>query len=133
MNRSGREGERVPLSEEEQRILHEMEQKLLEHDRAFVDRVRRDPAGSHAGRGLRWSVVFFLCGFVLLILTFRDSLLLGTLGFVIMLFSALMFERHVRRVDGPFLGLSRTLQNHGIGDELSEIHRRLRSKFKHDE
>ncbi|MGO9910872.1 MAG: DUF3040 domain-containing protein, partial [Acidimicrobiales bacterium] len=31
----------VPLSEEEQRILQEMEQKLREHDREFVDRVSR--------------------------------------------------------------------------------------------
>ncbi len=122
----------MPLSEEEQRILHEMEQKLYEHDPSFVDRVATRGRGSHAGRACRWAAVSFVAGFVLLIVSFRSSLVLATCGFSVMLFSALLFERNLRQIDGPVLGLlSRTLRGRGIGEEISDLRSRIRSHFKH--
>jgi hypothetical protein len=99
----------MPLSEEEQRILHEMEEKLYEHDRAFADRVStkspRHPHG-HAGRG--W-VVAFIAGFVLLLVA---------------------FVHQVRQSDSPGFGaLSGASRRAGVGEEWSEMRRRLRSRF----
>lgn len=84
-------GMSVPLSEEEQRILQEMEQKLREHDREFVDRVSHSSHRFHSSRGAKWSVFGFLAGTVLLVGTFRSSLALGVCGVLVMVVSALVF------------------------------------------
>jgi hypothetical protein len=120
----------MPLSEEEQRILSEMEAKLYEHDRDFANRVGnktpRRPS-SHSGRG--W-VIAFIAGFVLLLVAFRSSLLLGSLGFLLMLVSAVLYVHQARLSDSArFGGYKGSARRSGVGDELSEMRRRLRSRF----
>lgn len=109
------EGADVPLSEEEQRILQELEQKLYEQDRAFVDRVRAESPGLVARRSVRWAAAAFLAGFVVVVVSFRSSLLLGTFGFLVMLFSALLFERSARLAYGRAPGTRRTRRALGPG------------------
>ncbi len=112
----------MPLSEEEQRILHEMEKKLFEHDRGFIGR-DRGPR-SLALRSLRGSIALVIAGFVILILSFRSSLLLATFGFLVMLLSTVMFERSFRQTKG-----SEFAAKHVLGDDLSTLANRLRSRF----
>ena len=119
----------MPLSEEEQRILHEMEQKLYEHDRAFVGRVRSVHPMSH--RPLRSAGATFVAGFAVVVLSFRSSLLLATFGFLVMLLAALMIGRGVRHAAVPrpddMAGAPRRARP--IGEELSLIGRRFRARF----
>jgi Flp pilus assembly protein TadB len=120
----------MPLSEEEQRILHEMEQKLYEHDRAFADRVSTKSSRRQAPRSTKGWIVAFVAGFVLLLVAFRSSLLLGSLGFLIMLGAAVVYVYRVRQSDSArFGGLKGSPRRSGMGDELSEMRRRLRSRF----
>lgn len=116
----------MPLSEEEQRILQELEQKLYEQDRAFVDRVRAESPGSSARRSVRWSAAAFLAGFAVVLVSFRSSLLLGTFGFLVMLFAALLFERNARLAYGAN-GSDRFHAGRRIGADLGAVGRRLRS------
>ena len=117
----------MPLSEDEQRILHEMEQKLYEHDRSFAERVRSNTPRGLARRSARWSVLLFIAGLAILLFSFRSSLLLGTFGFLVMVFSTLLFERSARQAFGaetppPHRGRA-------LPEELVLIGRRLRSRF----
>ena len=128
----------MPLSEDEQRILQEMEQKLFEHDRPFAHRVHAQSAkvdrakDSHAsGLPLRSAGAMFLAGFVLLLFSFQSSLLLATLGFLLMFLSAVMYGRRVhgggpakpRPADSP-------MSSSSSGNvEFAESLRRLRSRF----
>lgn len=122
----------MPLSEEEQRILQEMEQKLYADDRGLANQFAHRRGGQRAGRSCRWAALSFLAGFVLLLLSFRTSVALASAGFVVMLFSALFFERNLRQLDGPFFGsFSRALRRRGLGGEISDLHRRIRQHFKH--
>jgi len=130
---SGREGVTMPLSEDEQRILQEMEQTLREHDRQFVARVNQGSHRLDAAKGAKWSILGFIAGFVLLASTFRFSIVLGALGYVLMLVSALLFAQHVRHA-GSGSSRARTprrLRSNGLSDELSEMRRRMRSRFGH--
>lgn len=127
----------VPLSEEEQRILQEMEQKLREHDRDFVDRVSHSSHRLDTPRGARWAAAGFLVGTILLLSTFRSSLALAFCGVLVMVICALTFaqfvagareqdgggERREARVTRPGRG--------GLADEWSEMRRRMRSRFGH--
>ncbi len=120
----------MPLSEEEQRILHEMEQKLYEHDRAFADRVSTTTPRHRPGRSGRGSIVAFIGGFVLLLVSFRSSVLLGSLGFLVMLSAALVFVHSAGQSGSARLGsLKGSMRAHGVGDEWSDLRRRLRSRF----
>jgi Protein of unknown function (DUF3040) len=113
-------GDEVPLSEDEQRILHEMEQKLYEHDRGFADRVR----SAHTfHRPMRWSIGIFVAGLAIVLLSFSSSLLLATFGFLIMVFASLLFERGARHAVGGEDG------SRSLGGDLSTMGRRLRSRF----
>ena len=94
----------MPLSEEEQRILHEMEEKLYEHDRAFADRVSTKSQHRPHGRSGRGWVVAFIAGFVLLLVAFGSSVLLGSLGFLIMLVATVAFVHQARHADSPGFG-----------------------------
>ena len=119
----------MPLSEEEQRILHEMEEKLYEHDRAFADRVSTKSQHRPHGRSGRGWVVAFVAGFVLLLVSFGSSVLLGSLGFLIMLVATLAFVNRARNSDAPGLAGLFGTRRPGMGDEWSEMRRRLRSRF----
>ena len=124
----------MPLSEEEQRILHEMEQKLYEHDPGFKSRVRASAGHSLAGRSMRWSAVIFIAGFAVVLVSFRSSTVLGTFGVLVMLFAALMFERSARHATGSGDAPRGRVSSRplGISEEFSTIGRRLRSRFGRD-
>jgi hypothetical protein len=128
----------VPLSEDEQRILQEMEQKLFEHDRPFAHRVHAQSAkvdrasDPHAsGLPLRSASVIFVAGFVLLLFSFQSSLLLATVGFALMFISAVMYGR---RIHGGGTQKARPADSSpstaSSGNaEFAESLRRLRSRF----
>ena len=118
----------MPLSEEEQRILHEMERNLYENDRAFVDRVRSEGPHSIARRSARWAVVLFVAGFLILLVSFRSSLLLGTFGFLVMLLAALAFEHSARQAIGT--GSREGAGRHGLAERVRAVSGRWGAKRK---
>ncbi|MGC9962950.1 MAG: DUF3040 domain-containing protein [Acidimicrobiales bacterium] len=121
----------MPLSEDEQRILQEMEQTLREHDREFVARVDHHSHRLDAAKSARWSILGAVAGFVLLLATFRFSVELGALGFVILLVSILLFSQHLRQASSAPQRSSRRPRANGMGNDWSEMRRRMRSRFGH--
>ena len=88
----------MPLSEDEQRILREIEANLSVTDPKLVQQVSDTTLYRHSARLIKWSILGFVAGLVLLLLTFTKMLLLGVLGFLIMLFCLLVIERNVRKL-----------------------------------
>ena len=88
----------MPLSEDEQRILKEIEANLSVTDPKLVQQVSDTTLYRHSARLIKWSILGFVAGLVLLLLTFTEMLLLGVLGFLIMLFCLLVIERNVRKI-----------------------------------
>jgi hypothetical protein len=121
------EGGSVPLSEDEQRILHEMEQKLYEGERTFTSRVRTPSSPHH--RPLRWSAVTFVAGFAVILLSFRSSLLLATFGFLVMVLAALSFDRNIRQVFSGTDGVVGGPAKRPVTSDLAGIGKRIRSRF----
>ncbi|MHB1509245.1 MAG: DUF3040 domain-containing protein [Acidimicrobiales bacterium] len=122
----------MPLSEHEQRILQEMEQTLREHDRDFVARVDHGAHRLDAARSGRWSILGAIAGFVLLLSTFRFSVGLGAIGFVLMVVSTLLFAQHLRQ-SAAAQGTSGRTGARGLSSDWSGVRRRIRSRFSnHD-
>ena len=88
----------VPLSEDEHRILSQIEQQLYESDPALAREVGSTTVYSHAARNIKWAVFGFVVGLLVMILTLTISFWLAFVGFVIMLAAALYFEQNARRL-----------------------------------
>ena len=86
----------MPLSDHEQRILAEIERRLLEEDPKFAHQVGSS-FRAHLARRLKLAVVGFVLGLIVLVVGFVNYVALGVAGFVIMLASVFLFVRTMRR------------------------------------
>ena len=124
----------MPLSEDEQRILHEIERRFYESDPAFASQVSQTTLYRHAGRNCKWAAVGFVFGLAFLLLFFARSLVLGAFGFGVMVASAWVFERNLRKMGRAGLAqLTESMKSRNPGELLGDARRRLRERFKRDD
>src|SRR5262249_47598353 len=76
----------MPLSEDEQRILREIEANLSVTDPKLVQQVSDTTLYRHAARMIKWSVLGFVVGLTITVTTFTSVLPLAVGGFLLMLF-----------------------------------------------
>jgi hypothetical protein len=96
----------MPLSEHEQRILAEIERRLLEEDPKFAHQVGAS-FRAHLARRLKFAVAGFVLGLIVVVAGFVQNVAFGVAGFVIMLASVFVFVRTMRRratVERPVAG-----------------------------
>lgn len=86
----------MPLSEDEQRILAEIEKNLHESDPRLAREVSETTVYRHALGSLKWSVLGFVLGIAVMIATLQIHYLVAFGGFLLMLGSAIGFERNLR-------------------------------------
>lgn len=114
----------MPLSEDEQRILAEIEAHLYESDPQLVQQVAETTVYRHASRMIKWGVLGFVAGLAILVVSFASSLILGFAGFLIMLGSAFLIERNVRRIGKAGLeSLTTSMKMSGIRDAIERRRR----------
>ena len=94
----------MPLSEDEQRILSEIESHLYESDPELAREVAETTVYTHAFRNIKWAALGLLAGVVLMVWLLSTSFLLSFGGFLVMLLSLLFLERNARRVGKAGLG-----------------------------
>ena len=88
----------MPLSEDEERILHEIAQQFYDDDPEFAREVGETTLYTHSVRRLKWSGLGFVAGVAFLIASLSTSYLVAFGGFLVMLGSALYFERNLRKL-----------------------------------
>jgi hypothetical protein len=126
-------GVAVPLSEDEQRILSEIEQHLYASDPRLVREVSSTTVYRHAGRNLKWAAVGFVGGLVVMLATFTTSLVLAFAGFLGMLASAILFERNLRKMGrAGWRQWTDSMRATGVRDRLGSAGDSLRDRFKRD-
>ena len=86
----------MPLSEDEQRILAEIEKSLHESDPRLAKEVGETTIYRHALGSLKWSVLGFIAGVAVMVATLQIHYMVAFCGFLMMLVSALGFERNLR-------------------------------------
>jgi hypothetical protein len=129
----------VPLSEDEQRILQEIEQQLYASDPELAREVSSTTVYRHAGRNLKWAALGFAGGIVLMVaslVSFGGSTqVLGAFaGFLVMLAAALFFQRNLYKIGraGRQQWLD-SMRASGVKDYFGSASRRVRDRFKRDE
>lgn len=121
----------LPLSEDEQRILQEIEEQFYEHDPAFARGVRSiyRPAARH----LKWAALGFVIGVVALVATLTTSVVLAFGGFLIMLASAFWFERSLRKLGRVgWNQVTQSLRGGAVGGKVGDAGKKMRERFKRD-
>jgi 1,4-dihydroxy-2-naphthoate octaprenyltransferase len=88
----------MPLSDEEQRILDEIERRLAEDDPRLVEQVGRTTLSTHLARRIRLASLAFLVGFLMMVFAFATVLWVAAVGFVVMVLSSLLVARYVRQL-----------------------------------
>ena len=118
----------MPLSEQEQRILEDIERRLQQEDPRFAQSVERASLTSHVSRRIRWGALAFVVGFVMLML-FVLSVWVAIAGFGVMLVSALFVYQQIERMGGD------QIRAVGSGGRLSlpALLARLSQRFRGDE
>jgi uncharacterized membrane protein len=120
----------VPLSEDEQRILSEIEQQLYETDPALAREVAETTVYSHAFRNLKWALTGFIIGIVAMIVMLSTAYWLAFGGFLLMLASALWFERNVRMLGR--VGLHQ-MTGGSVREYFGSTSQRMRERFVRDD
>ena len=124
----------MPLNEDEQRILSEIEQQFYESDPAFARGVGQTTLYRHAGRNLKWAGLGFFVGFGILVWAFASSLVLGFVGFLVMLSCAFIFERNLRKMGkAGWAQVTGNLRAGNLKDSMGDVGKKLRKRFKRDE
>jgi hypothetical protein len=87
----------MPLSEDEQRILSQIEQQFYESDPAFATSVSQTTLYRHSLRSIKWAAVGLVGGLAFLVIaTLWIHFVVAFLGFLAMLACAFVIERHAR-------------------------------------
>ncbi len=119
----------MPLSDEELRILQEIEANLTATDPGLVQQVSETTLYRHAARAIKWAVIGFIAGLVLLIVTFTQVLVLGMVGFLLMLGCLLVIERNARKLGRAGIeNLTSTLRGGSVGGFFDSASRRWRDR-----
>lgn len=120
----------MPLSEDEERIIHQIEQSFYENDPDFYKRATEETLYRHAGRNCKWALLGFLAGLAVLVVSFASSLWLGFIGFLIMLSCAIVFESNARKMGrAGWHDVSTSIRAKGLPDALGDTRRKLKERF----
>jgi hypothetical protein len=135
LHRNQKRGFQLPLSEDEERILKDIEREFYESDPAFAREVRETTLYKHAWRNIKLSLVGFVAGLVLLVAALASSYLLAFGGFLIMLACALVIERNARKMGRAGIdAMTKNLKaGNGLRDYLGTSSERMRDRFRRDE
>jgi hypothetical protein len=124
----------MPLSEEEQRILSEIENQLRASDPDLARQVGSTTIYSHALRQLRWGIVAFVASFAATVLLLTVSFVLAFLGFLGMVASAVVIERAARRMGRAGMGeAGQAMRSAGLRGYVNGAGKKARDRFKRPE
>ena len=127
----------MPLSEDEQRILQQIEQQFYATDPDLAGEIGNHSLYDHCVRQMRRATALFVVGLVVLVvaLTFAASFLISFAGFVVMLAAALWFERSLRKVGRAGMAqLTESFRVGGLREYFGETrHARGRSEASDEE
>ena len=126
----------MPLSEDEQRILQEIEQQFYANDPDLAGEIGNHSIYTHCLRQMKWAGALFSAGVIVLVvaLATASNFLVAFAGFVVMLAAALWFERSLRKLGRAGMEqLGASLRGGaGIRDYFGSTSDRLRDRVRRD-
>jgi len=121
----------VPLSEDEQRILQEIETQFYANDPHLAGEIGNHSIYAHCLKQMKWAGVLFGAGVVVLVvaLATATNFLVAFGAFVVMLAAALWFERSLRKMGRAGMEqLGRSIRAGGLRDYLGSTSERFKGR-----
>jgi Protein of unknown function (DUF3040) len=126
----------VPLSEDEQRILREIEQQFYDTDPAFARGVGTTTLYRHGLRKMKLAVLLFFAGLAVLVwmLVLGNALAAFALGAGPMFAAALVFESNLRKLGRAGLQeVTNSPRAASIRDALGNASKRAKGRLRRDD
>lgn len=121
----------MPLSEDEQRILSEIEDHLYESDPALAREVAQTTIYTHAFRNMKWAALGFVVGVALMVVLLATWFVLAFAGFLLMLVSLLWFESNARKLGrAGWEQMTENLRGGGLRDAMGGAGSKMRERFQ---
>ena len=125
----------MPLSEDEQRILDQIEAQFYANDPHLAQQVSETTLYRHASRNIKWAALGFLLGFVFLLMTFTQSpFFWGPLGFLAMVGCAYVVVSNVRKMGKAGLeSITASVKGKRLKSFFGDAGKNLRKPFRKDD
>ncbi|HLI52919.1 MAG TPA: DUF3040 domain-containing protein [Acidimicrobiales bacterium] len=120
----------MPLNEEEQRILAEIERQFHAEDPDSARRIGTAGLYEYLVRNCKWASAGLVVGMIILVAAFASSWVLGIFGFLLMVASGFVLAQNLRRVSRLHLDeVVRSSGSPSLGEALDELRRRIRRRL----
>jgi hypothetical protein len=121
----------MPLSEDEQRILHQIEQQFYESDPEFAQSVSQSSLYRHSFRNIKWGTLGFVAGLVFLVLTLQIHFAVAFIGVLIMFACLLVIESNARKMGrAGWHQVTSNVRGGRFKDSLGGAGQRMRNRFR---
>jgi len=128
------EVEPMPLSEDEQRILQEIEAQFYANDPHLAQQVSETTLYRHSARNIKWAALGFVVGFVVLLTSFTSSLFFGVLGFLAMFGCAWVIVTHLRKMGRAGLeSITASVKGKKLKNFFGDAGKNFRRPFRKDD
>ena len=124
----------MPLNENEERILAEIERQFHASDPESAKRIGSTTLQRYLARNCKWAAAGFVAGLIILLAGFASSWILGIFGFLVMVASAVILIQNLHKMSR--LGLeqvSRSLNARNLNQAVEDFSRRLRRRLGDDD
>lgn len=119
----------MPLSENEQRILLQIEKDFYDNDPEFAREVGQTTLYRHALRNIKWAVLGGILGLVGLVAALQVHFLLAFGAFLVIFACSVVFERNLRKMGRAGLQtVTRSMRTGQVKDAMGGLSQRFRRK-----
>ena len=124
----------VPLSDDEQRILHQIEKEFYDSDPEFAREVSETTLYRHALRNIKWAVIVAVMGLVGVVAALQVHFGLAFVAFLTIFVCAVVIERNLRKMGkAGFQKGTGQVRSGQIRANMGGLSERMRNRMRRDD
>ena len=132
--RNRRTEDQEPLSDDEQRILHQIEKEFYDSDPEFAREVSETTLYRHALRSIKWAVIVGVAGIIGVIATLQIHFGLAFVAFLAMCVCAVVMERNLRKMGkAGFQKVTGQVRSGQMRANIGGLSERMRNRMRRDD
>ena len=124
----------MPLSDDEQRILHEIEKEFYDSDPEFAREVGETTLYKHALRNIKWAVILGVVGLVGVVAALQVHFGLAFVAFLTIFACAVVIERNLRKMGkAGFQKVTGQVRSGQMRANMGGFSERMRNRLRQDD
>lgn len=124
----------MPLSDDEQRILHEIEKEFYDSDPEFAREVGETTLYKHALRNIKWAVILGFLGLVGVVAALQVHFGLAFVAFLAIFGCAVVIERNLRKMGkAGFQKVTGQVRSGQMRANMGGFSERMRNRLRRDD